>query len=102
MKHYTRRDWQKMEALTHAIGGFSIGFIVVGALNYGGVYVGMPIEVDWVQNFYISVVITLLNGLKANYLRELFHNKRAKYKRHVKRTQQLNSDIIKFKRGGSK
>lgn len=76
MGYLHRKTWRLIEATTHAIGGFLIGFLVVGILDTLQIIV-----VNWTQNFWISVVITALNMLKAYYLRDYFHNKRNRHKK---------------------
>lgn len=76
MSYMSRKTWRLIEAITHAVLGFLIGFIVVGILDTLEIIV-----VNWNQNFYISAVITGLNMLKAYYLRDYFHIKRKQHKR---------------------
>ena len=78
--YWNRRIWRAVEAVCHALLGFLIGFLVVGLLDSLDIIV-----VNWVQNFWISTVITFLNMVKAYLLRDYFHMKRKLHKIKFKR-----------------
>jgi hypothetical protein len=80
--YWNRRIWRAIEAVCHALLGFLIGFIVVGLLDTLEIIV-----VNWTQNFWISLVITGLNMLKAYYLRDYFHKQRKLHKVKFKRVK---------------
>ncbi len=61
-----------IEAATHAIIGFLIGFIIVLAIDLFGGYVGFEIDINWWQNLFISAIIVTCNTIKAYVIRRLF------------------------------